>query len=98
MSRIIDYDTLPVFNAAPAQGAALVASFPIHRKESPMATFAGIISRLIARWKANREMQRTVAALSALSDHQLQDIGLARSNIVSAAARTVTAKHFVDLK
>lgn len=99
MPRTIkSFDTLPAFSAAPAQGPALVATFPVHYKASPMAAIGGFVSRMAARWKAERETRRTVAALSALSDHQLQDIGLARSNIISAASRTVTAKHLVNVR
>ena len=99
MSRMIkNFDTLSAFNAAPAQGPALVATFPVRRKTIPMAAVGGFVSRMAARWNARREMRRTIAVLSALSDHQLQDIGLARSNIVSAASRTVKAKHLVDVR
>jgi len=54
----------------------------------PSAAWNGItgaVSRLIAWYERRREINRTVDALSALSDHVLKDIGLHRSEIRSIA-------------
>lgn len=90
MPRIKDFDSLPVHGAAPAQGAAITASFPYSRQVLPRLGITRMVFKLLARWKAMRDTERTVNALSGLSDYQLHDIGLTRENIVSVAAHSVT--------
>ncbi|NKB59763.1 MAG: DUF1127 domain-containing protein [Alphaproteobacteria bacterium] len=55
-------------------------------------------SRQIARFKAARNARRTIEALSALSERQLQDIGLSRSNIVSTAVQIASRNQMIDVK
>lgn len=98
MPRIKDFDSLPVYGAAPAQGAAITASFPYSRQVLPRLGITRMVFQLLARWKAARDTERTVNALSALSDHQLHDIGLTRANIVSAATHSVTPHRSGDQK
>lgn len=49
------------------------------------ASVTGAVSRLIAWYERRREIDRTVDALSGLSDHVLKDIGIHRSEIRSIA-------------
>ena len=95
MPRIKDFDSLPVHGAAPAHGGAITASFPFSQLVLPRLGVTRLIFRLIAKWKAAREVERTINALSALSDYQLHDIGLSRANIVSAATQSA-APHLRD--
>jgi uncharacterized protein YjiS (DUF1127 family) len=88
MSRIINFHTLPVYEAAPAQGAAVAATFPFPQFSMPRFEIADAIRRLFDRWTAARETRRNIDALAVLSDNQLRDIGLRRANIVSAATGT----------
>ncbi len=58
-------------------------------------TIFSTISKLETVWTSLVEWNRrrkTVAALNALSDHELNDIGLHRSNIDEMAARFATQR------
>jgi uncharacterized protein YjiS (DUF1127 family) len=45
----------------------------------------GAVARVVAVHRRRRRINRTVDALSQLSDHQLKDIGIHRSQITSIA-------------
>ncbi|MEM7270275.1 MAG: DUF1127 domain-containing protein [Pseudomonadota bacterium] len=45
----------------------------------------GFVTDLVNRFKAWRAYRKTVTELSSLSDHELSDIGLHRSNIHAVA-------------
>lgn len=45
----------------------------------------GIVSSIMHRVRAYRESRRLLGELSAMEDHILQDIGLARTDIVQAS-------------
>ena len=98
MPRIKDFDSLPVHGAAPAHGAAITASFPFSRQVLPRLGITRMLFQLLAGWKAHRDTERTVNALSGLSDYQLHDIGLTRANIISAATHSVTPHRRSDQK
>lgn len=51
--------------------------------------FGGFFSGLVARYSAWRSYRVTVKALSALSDAELDDIGLTRGEISRVARRAV---------
>lgn len=60
----------------------------------PASSGAGkiLIASLVAAWRAFRSFKarrRTILSLSQLSDHDLKDIGIARSEIVSIAYGSV---------
>lgn len=45
------------------------------------ASRPSLIARLSAAWAQRKQMQRTFRELSALSDHELNDIGISRCDI-----------------
>jgi len=47
---------------------------------------------LLQRWKAHREQKRAIQALRQLSSHTLRDIGMDRSEIVSAVVHGRTKR------
>ena len=47
----------------------------------------GVFSRLVEGWREYRRYQRTLAELDGLTDRDLADIGLSRSEIDLAARR-----------
>ncbi|MDX1784977.1 DUF1127 domain-containing protein [Roseovarius sp. ZX-A-9] len=57
------------------------------RSTHAAAPVAGTITRLIAAFTAWNDARATRKALSALSDRELEDIGLSRSDIDSISAR-----------
>jgi uncharacterized protein YjiS (DUF1127 family) len=85
MSRITSFDTLPAFGAAAVQGPALAASFPFARPSLSQHRAVRFLKRLIARLQAARLAQRNARELAAMSESALRDIGLNRSNTISAA-------------
>lgn len=98
MPRITSFDTLPSFSAASFQGPAIAATFPTSKSSSIIDAINQFLQSQVARWKAERAARKTIDALSVLSDRQLNDIGLDRANIVSAAMHATSTKHMVTLK
>lgn len=60
----------------------------------PGQEIASIVSRIMKRWKIYYNTRKAVEALSALSDHQLKDIGLTRDQIPHVAERTSVINAF----
>jgi uncharacterized protein YjiS (DUF1127 family) len=98
MSRIICFDTLPNYGAAPPQGGAIAASFPFSQVSSPVPAINRIVNRFAARWRAARARRRSIDALFALSDRQLNDIGMNRANIISTASGADSFQYMADVK
>jgi uncharacterized protein YjiS (DUF1127 family) len=55
---------------------------------NPVASLTAAIRRLCARYVAWRMEQSAVAVLQSMSDRQLSDIGLSRSDITRAVRRS----------
>lgn len=55
--------------------------------ESLLAGVTAFMRKALRRWWAAYNKRRTMEALSVLSDHQLQDIGLIRADIPRVAER-----------
>lgn len=51
------------------------------------SALGGYVPTLVARWRAWRSYRATVAALSALTDAELDDIGVTRGDIRAVARR-----------
>lgn len=62
-----------------------------HSAQAPqfIAAIVDVVSNVYAQFSAWRRERQTIAALSALSDRELHDIGLNRSAIVSAARKSL---------
>lgn len=58
-------------------------SSPASRSD-PIGTLCRIVGRMLLSAARRREERRAIAALRSMSDHQLKDIGLNRTEIVHA--------------
>lgn len=63
-----------------------MAAYELNRMAAP-GTRVGVAGRLVAAFSAWNDARVTRKALSRLSDRELEDIGLSRSDIDSIAAR-----------
>ena len=53
-------------------------------RSDPFGTICRIVGRMLLSAAKRREERRAIESLRAMSDHQLKDIGLSRSEIVHA--------------
>lgn len=60
-----------------------------HTGHSLTARIRATVEGLVASWTKAREFQRTYNELDALSDHELSDIGVRRSDIADIAHQHV---------
>jgi uncharacterized protein YjiS (DUF1127 family) len=62
-----------------------------HTSGAASASGGGFLHRLVEGWREHRRYQRTVAELDALTDRELADIGLSRSEVDMVARRCARA-------
>ena len=60
-----------------------MAHVELNRTATPVASrgFADLFGTLVARFERYRKVRETIAEMSALSDRELKDLGLSRSEI-----------------
>ena len=81
----------------PFSGLIAPATFVNEGILSAVAEFRGFVARILRRWHNEFRIARTVAELSKLADHILDDIGVRRDEI-EIAARIVVENPGVDFR